>query len=309
MLRKQTVVFALCTIISMATIAAGANSMTAMLLMPIIFNILYSVETVHSNGYLVALTASINLAFSLPVTKDLFTTFIVIPILVASGILVGISAVKGFGKMTAILGGMLATGGVYVAYIVYSIKFLGINPVMEMFELMEQLMFTMTTSSDVVIDLSVINEYIALCRNMYVAVMIITFSFTGYFVASMSAGVLAMFKGPYKLNLTFSEFKADGVTLFIYLISIIAGFFATEGIFGVALTNVYILIHYYLVVCGSSIVYYLIKHKMKAPVLIKRLLGVIVLLIGLSGIFSFIFVIAAMLDVRRDFRRLNRIEE
>ena len=48
---------------------------------------------------------------------------------------------------------------------------------------------------------------------------------------------------------------------------------------------------------------------MKAPLIIKRLIGVVILMAALVGLLSFVFVIAAMLDARRDFRGLNRLEE
>lgn len=309
MLKKQIIVFAICTLISMALIALSPYSAATMLVMPLVFNMLYSIETVHCNGYLVALTASMNLALCLPITKDLFTTFAMLPLIIVSGIIVGISAIKKWGKMSAILGAMLATGGVYVAYILYSIKFLGTNPVTEMFALMEQILFIITNTPDMGVDITFVREYLALSRNLFVAIMIITFSFLGYFVAFMSAMVLGIFEDGAQLNVTFSEFKADSITLFIYLISIIAVMFMREGIVSVALTNVYILIHSYLVVCGVSIVYYLLKHKVKAPVIVKRLIGVVLLMAALVGLLSFVFVIAAMLDARRDFRGLNKLEE
>lgn len=309
MLKKQIIVFAICTLISMAMIAMAPDSVATILLMPLVFNILYSLETVHSNGYFVALTASLNIALCLPVTKDLFTTFIMLPLIIASGIIVGISAIKKWGKMSAILGAMLATGGVYVAYILYSIKFLGTNPVTEMFALMEQILFIITNTPDMGVDITFVREYLALSKNLFVAIMIITFSFLGYFVAFMSAEILAIFKGDKQLNLTLSEFKTDSITLFIYLISLIAVMFMKEGIVSVTLTNIYVLIHSYLVVCGVSIVYYLLKHKVKAPVIVKRLIGVVLLMAALVGLLSFVFVIAAMLDARRDFRGLNKLEE
>ena len=309
MLKKQIIVFAICTLISMALIALSPYSAATMLVMPLVFNMLYSIETVHCNGYLVALTASMNLALCLPITKDLFTTFAMLPLIVVSGIIVGLSAIKKWGKMAAISGAMLATGGVYVAYILYSIKFLDINPVMEMFSLMEKVMTMVVNSSDMKADVTFIREYLALSKNLFVAIMIITFSFSGYFVAFMSAEILAIFKGDKQLNLTLSEFKTDSITLFIYLISLIAVMFMKEGIVSVTLTNIYVLIHSYLVVCGVSIVYYLLKHKVKAPVIVKRLIGVVLLMAALVGLLSFVFVIAAMLDARRDFRGLNKFEE
>ena len=174
MLKKQIIVFAICTLLSMALIALSPYSAATMLVMPLVFNMLYSIETVHCNGYLVALTASMNLALCLPITKDLFTTFIMLPLIIASGIIVGLSAIKKWGKMSAILGAMLATGGVYVAYILYSIKFLGTNPVTEMFALMEQILFIITNTPDMGVDITFVREYLALSRNLFVAIMIIS---------------------------------------------------------------------------------------------------------------------------------------
>ncbi len=308
-MKKQITVFVFCTVISMATIVAGANSMIVALLMPLIFNAVYATEYVNSNGYALALTISINLAFSLIITKDLFTTFCIIPMLVVSGVLVGISAKKSLGRNIAILGGILATGGVYTAYIIYSIYVLGINPVTEMFDVMEQTLFSMTTMTQTDIDLSFVREYMALSKNLFIAIMIITFAFTGYFLAYITAFILKCFKCENQLNVTFSEFKADSVTVIVFIATIIASYLVKDGIISIALTNVYIVLNFYLAVCGASVIYYLIKYRMKAPVLVKRILGLMMLSIGLTGIFSMILVLIALWDARRDFRRLNKFEE
>jgi hypothetical protein len=309
MLKKQIAVFVFCTIISMAAIVAGANSISFAFMMPLILSAVYATEYTQSNKYGLWLNFAINMALSLLVTKNLFVTFCAIPLITLSGVIIGICAAKNYSKYTAILGGIISTGGIYVAYIIYSIKVMGTNPVMEMFFLMENILLSMTTMSETTVDLMYIVDYIAMSKNLFVAIMIIVFAMMGYLVAYFTACVLDFFNEERKLNLTFSEFKSDGITIFVYIVSLLAGLFVKEGVMALTLTNVYLVLNFYLALCGASVVYYLVKHKMKAPFIIKKFLGFVILAISFSGIFSTLLVLLALWDSRRDFRRLNQFEE
>ena len=308
-MKKQIAVFVFCTIISMATIVAGTNSISFALLMSPVLNAVYATEYTHSNKYGVLLSFAICLALSLFVTKDLFTTFCVIPLLALSGVIIGICADKKLGKYTAILGGIISTGGIYVAYVLYSIKVLGINPVTEMFLILEEVLLSMTAMTETGIDRAFFSEYIAMSKNLFIAIMIITFVFLGYIVSYFTACVLEFFKGDKKINMTFSEFKSDGITIFVYIVSLLASLFVKEGVMAVAFTNVYIVLNFYLAICGASVIYYLVKHKMNVPHLLKKFFGIVIIAVSFSGIFSTLLVLLALLDARRDFRRLNQVEE
>jgi hypothetical protein len=128
-------------------------------------------------------------------------------------------------------------------------------------------------------------------------------------ITYFNAFVLGFFKDGKKLDITFSEFKADGITIFVYIIAIITTLFIKEGIFAIALNNIYIVLNFYLAICGASVIYYLIKLRLRVPGLIKKLLGFMVLLSGFTGFISIVLVLIALVDARRDFRKLNKFEE
>ncbi len=304
MLRKQTTIFAITTLASCFALVAGINLGIVALILPLVYTAVFAVETVHLSPYLTAVTATLNITLALAFSKDLFTTFVMVPFMILAGILIGVTVIKKYNNKLSIIWGILATGGVYAAYILYSIKILGINPVTDMFYIMEQ------TLSDVSLqmgmqDLSFASEYINMSRNVFIAVMIIVFSIIGFIVAYVASLALRIFKSEKQLSLSFDDFKADSVTVFIYIVSLICAIFVSNDMLSVVFMDLYLVLQFYLTICGVSIIYYILKKRLRVPSVVTKIIGIALLFLSMVGIFSSILVLLAIVDAKRNFRNLQ----
>lgn len=303
MLKKQITVFAISTLISCLALTVVVNLNIAALILPLIYIAVFAVETVHSGAYYTAITVTLNITLALILSKDLFTTFVMEPLMILSGILTGITVIKNYNNKLSVLWGILATGGVYAAYILFSIKVLGFNPVDDMFFMMEQMLKEMSVQMDMS-DLSFVASYINMSKNLFVAVMIIVFSIIGFVVAYIASSALKIFRNGKQLNLSLDSFKADTATVFIYIGSLIGAIFAKDGMLSVIFMDLYLVLQFYLTICGVSLIYYLIKKKINVPV-VGKIAGIALLGASMVGIFSTIFVLGGIIDARRNFRSIK----
>lgn len=302
MLKKKMSVFGICTLISCLMLIAGVKTGLAAIILPFVYMTVFAVLIIHSDFYLTAIAFTVNLTLALAVSRDLFTTFAMVPIMSLAGVLTGITVIKKYSSKLSIVWGILSTGGVYALYILYSVKMLGVNPVSDMFVMME---FMLEDMSVQMTDITFVSEYLNMCRNMFVAVMIIAFSIAGFVVAYVTASVLKLFRYGRKLKLSFKDFKADTPTVLVYFGALIGAIFTKDGMFSVVFMDLYLVLSFYLTICGASLIYWLIKKKIKAPAFIHRLIGLVAVVLGAIGIISTIYVIFALTDARRDFRKIN----
>ena len=302
MLKKKISVFGICTLISCLMLVAGVKTGVAAIILPFVYMAIFAVLIIHSDFYLTAIAFTVNLTLALAVSRDLFTTFAMVPVMSLAGVLTGITVIKRYSNKLSVVWGMLSTGGVYALYILYSIKMLGVNPVSDMFTMMEYMLKDMSLQMT---DVSFISDYLNMCRNMFVAVMIIAFSITGFIVAYITSAVLKTFKYGRKLNLSFADFKADVPSVIVYFGALLGAIFAKDGMLSVVFMDLYLVLSFYLTICGASLIYWFIKKKTNAPAFVHRLAGVVSLVLGAIGIISTIYVIFALTDARRDYRKIN----
>lgn len=307
-MKKQMLVFAISAVVSCLGLIAGVNLNISALILPLVYMVVFAIEVVHCGPYFTAVTATLNLVLSLVVSKDLFTTFVMVPVMILAGVLTGVTVVKNYNSKLSVLFGILATGGVYAAYIIYSIKFIGINPVDDMFVMMEFSLKEMFAEMGMN-DLYFVSSYLDMCKNMYIAVMIIVFSITGFIAAYVASVSLKLFKNSSQLNLSLSVFKADMVTVFIYIGVLLCSLFTKNGMLSVVFMDLYFVLQFYLTVCGISLVYYIIKKKLKVSSFIHKLIGLVLLTMSITGFFSTILVLVAIVDGKKDFRGLQKENE
>lgn len=301
-MKKQITVFAITTLISCLFLTVGVSLNITALILPLVYIVLFTVETVHSNSYYTAITVTVNITLALILSKDLFTTFVMLPLMMLGGILTGITVIKNYSNKLSVLWGILATGGVYAAYIIYSIKILGINPVDDMFFMMEQTLKELSLQMGV--DGAFVSSYINMSKNLYIAIMIIVFSIIGFVVAYIASSALKIFRNSKQLNLSLDSFKADAATVFVYIGALIGAMFSKEGILLVVFMDLYLVLQFYLTICGVSLVYYLVKRKITVPV-VDKIAGIALLGASMVGIFSTIFVLGGIIDARRNFRSIK----
>ena len=302
MLKKKISVFGICTLVSCLMLVAGVKTGLAAIVLPFVYMTVFAVLIIHSDSYFTAIAFTVNLMLALAVSRDLFTTFAIVPVMSLAGVLTGVTVIKNYSSKLSVVWGILATGGVYALYILYSIKMLGVNPISDMFVMMEYMLNDMSLQ---MADMTFVSEYLNMCRNMFVAVMIIAFSIAGFIVAYTTSAVLKIFRYGRKLNLSFADFKADVPAVLVYFGALIGAIFAKNGMLSVVFMDLYLVLSFYLTICGASLVYWIIKKKINAPAFIHRLIGVVAVVFSAIGIISTIYVIFALADARRDFRKIN----
>ena len=104
------------------------------------------------------------------------------------------------------------------------------------------------------------------------------------------------------VDLRFSMFKADGVTVFVFFLSALISLFAGDGVIAVVFCNLYAILSTALMLCGMSLLDWYLREKQKVKIFFRFLILLVVGILSLLPVLSVILVVAALIDVRRNFR-------
>ncbi len=107
------------------------------------------------------------------------------------------------------------------------------------------------------------------------------------------------------IDLRFSEFKADGVTVFVFFLSALISMFAGDSIIAVVFTNIYAILNIVLVLCGMSLLDWYLREKQHVKIFFRFLILLVVGILSLFPILSVILSVAALIDARRNFRNIG----
>ena len=151
-------------------------------------------------------------------------------------------------------------------------------------------------------------EYLNLFLDSFVllmpAIIILLSAVMGYVLMFVVSIILKLLRSEYKFSVLFSKFKADGITIIIYFISMLAGMFINNEVLLLVFNNIYTILQFILQICGLSLIdAFFIRKKLS---LIPRI--IVIMLIFFSSmipVVAAILVILAALDANRDFRGLN----
>lgn len=111
-------------------------------------------------------------------------------------------------------------------------------------------------------------------------------------------------KGP-AIDLRFSMFKADGVTVFVFFLSAIISMLAGDSVIAVVFSNLYAILNIVLVLCGMSLLDWYLREKQKVKIFFRFLILLFVGIISLIPILSVVLVVVALMDVRKNFRNIG----
>lgn len=107
------------------------------------------------------------------------------------------------------------------------------------------------------------------------------------------------------IDLKFSMFKVDGVTVFVFFLSAIISMFAGDGKISVVFVNIYAILNVVLALCGLSLVDWYLRDKRNIKFFFRFLILAVLAVLSLLPILSVLLVVAALIDARRNFRDIG----
>lgn len=148
----------------------------------------------------------------------------------------------------------------------------------------------------------IFRQYETLVRMLLPAMIIIIGLFETIILSFLVKVIVNKTIGTIVVDLKFSRFKADGTTVFVFLLSAIISMFAGDSIIAVVFSNIYMILNVVLFLCGLSLFDWYLKDVKKIRFGFRVL---IFMLVGISFVFPILpllFTVAALVDARRNFR-------
>jgi len=112
------------------------------------------------------------------------------------------------------------------------------------------------------------------------------------------------------IDLRFAMFKADGVTVFVYLLSLLISAFAKSDVMSVVFGNFYIILSMVLTLCGLSLFDWYLRDIKKVRIFFRFLIIVFISAISLVlAVPVAVMNVLALVDARRNFREIGVITQ
>lgn len=141
-----------------------------------------------------------------------------------------------------------------------------------------------------------------LVRMFMPAMLIIICLIVTVFLSFLVKTIVNKTLGIVAIDLPFSRFKADRITVFMFFLSAIVSLFAGDSIMSVAFNNIYMILNVVLYFCGLSLINWYFKDVKKLHFILR------VLILILIGSISLVPVILALIDSGRNFRLIGKTE-
>ena len=107
------------------------------------------------------------------------------------------------------------------------------------------------------------------------------------------------------LDLKYSMFKSDGVTVFVFFLSAIISMFAGDGKIAVVFANIYAILNVVLALCGMSLIDWYLRDKRNVKIFFRFLILGALAVLSLIPVLSVLLVVVALIDARRNFRNIG----
>ena len=104
------------------------------------------------------------------------------------------------------------------------------------------------------------------------------------------------------VDLRFSMFKADGVTVFVFFVSALVSMFAGDSVIAVVFGNIYMILSVVLMLCGMSLLDWYLRDVRNVKIFFRFILLLIIGTLFLFPILPVVLIVAALIDSRRNFR-------
>lgn len=111
------------------------------------------------------------------------------------------------------------------------------------------------------------------------------------------------------VDLRFSMFKADGVTVFVFFLSAIISMFAGDSVMAVVFGNIYAILNVVLMLCGMSLLDWYLRDVKSIKIFFRFLILIVTCILSVFPILSIVLSVAALIDARRNFRNIGVITQ
>jgi uncharacterized protein YybS (DUF2232 family) len=136
------------------------------------------------------------------------------------------------------------------------------------------------------------------------SILIIMSAVMGYILLFIVSVALRLMRSKYKFTVLFSKFKADGITIFIYFVSILVTMFISNSVLVLVFKNIHTILQFILQICGLSLVdAYFVKKRL--PLIPRIIVVMVIFFASVLPVVSAVLVIMAAFDANRDFRGLT----
>lgn len=183
----------------------------------------------------------------------------------------------------------------------------------EMFENIKPLVINTLTANAETLNIgdpeSIFSVYVMAVKMMLPSVMTIIVLFDTIILCFFVKVIVNKVLKGVAVDLRFSMFKADGVTIFVFLISALVSMFAGDGVIAVVFGNIYVILSVALMLCGMSLLDWYLRDVQKVKIFFRFLLLLVIIVSSLFPILPVVLIVAALIDSRRNFRSIGNDTE
>lgn len=231
---------------------------------------------------------------------------------IAAGFWLCYSLLKGKGGVSAIVTALLCVimadyGSVAISSAVY-----GLHPlafVDEMFDLLKPIIIETVEQNADIFKVKSAEEFFAFYEmsvKMILPAIVVIIELIKTIILAFFTKVIVnrVLKG-IALDLKFSMFKADGVTVFVFFLSAIISMFAGDGKIAVVFGNIYAILNVVLMLCGMSLFDWYLRDKKRVRTFFRFLILLVISILSMLPILSVVLIVAALVDARKNFRNIG----
>ena len=272
-------------------------------IMPFVLIIVFSICSAVAEKEYVVLSGAVCTFLSYLICRDEVIVYTAI-ISALAGLVVGIMMKRESSLMTLTVASATGFAVLYAVYILILARMTGYSSLNEIFDALTKAMVTTMSAVDKKMA-ETVPSLMKNFRDLFPSVVMISSVTMGYITVFVTGKILSLVNRRVAVDVGFSKFKADTLTIVIFVISMAVTIFAGYGKTGIIAENIYLVLSFILQMCGLSLLDWFLKNRKKMNVFLRIL---IIFALNAIPLVSVMFVMAAILDARRDFRRLNPIE-
>ena len=271
-----------------------------MALLPFIITVTYAVSSSVCEKEYSAISGALAVFASHFICSNALVMYLIIVSAVA-GIVIGQMIKKDMSVMSLTIASAVGVATLYSLYLMVVSRVNGYGSLSELLDGISSIMVsTMSMTGEEGTQMAKIA--VRTFRDLFPAIVMISSVTAGYVMVFVSGLIMTLFRIGAKKEIGFSLFRADRITTMIFLLSMAVTIFAGYGIAGIIAENIYIILLYVLQVCGLSLLDWVLKNVKRVSLVLRIIILFFVSIIPIS---SFILVMAAILDARRNFRGLS----
>ncbi len=220
---------------------------------------------------------------------------------VIAGLAVGFMIKKEMSVMALTIASAVGLVALYALYIFIFAKTNGYDSLDAIFDMISSVAIQSVPAAEES-NLELIQLFMRTLRDLFPSIVVIGAAVTGYIVVFLTGLVLSFRDKSIVNNMGFSRFRADTLTTLIFIISMAFTIFSGYGIAGIVAENIYTILTFVLQVCGLSLLDWVLKYVKRLNIALRI---IIILIVSALPFVSFLAIMAAMLDARRNFRGLQ----